>query len=120
MPRAALVPKSSARCKTMISSLEEATRLLSKWRTDSTLIRLGLLDGPPGGPNTFDVMLFGLVRELDEGWVEVSNDSDRCRLLLDVPGTKFEYVEPDNRELRLADDARAIAAKRIEGNLFVR
>jgi hypothetical protein len=103
----------------MISSLDEAMSLLSKWKAEGASIVLFMSDGPPDDPESFFFSITGGVRGLSASWVEVSRGTNCCRLRLNLPGTTFHYVESRDPGLLIGDRDREDAERLFEGCLSV-
>src|SRR5712692_8554711 len=100
--------------------VDEAIRLLNKWRKESALIMVALFDGPPELPRTLAVRLTGSVNDISGSWVVVSNESALCSLRLEISGADFEYIEPGDRRLPIAEADRERAERYVESNLSLR
>jgi hypothetical protein len=101
----------------MISSLDEAVALLSKWKTDGTSIILFVSDGPPDDPESFFFSMTGSVEGVSSLWVELSRGTNRFRLRMNEPGTTFHYVESRDPRLQIDDADREDAEFLFEGVL---
>ena len=70
----------------MISSAEDAIRLLNKWKAESALIRV-IFSTTGVGLN-----LVGIIAEVTDGRVRVLGDA--CEFFFDLAGATFAYAEP--------------------------
>lgn len=106
----------------MTSSLESAISLLNKWKADELLVNVGFFDGPLQSPRSFAFSITGVLTRVSENWVEILSGADSLRLRLDLPGVRFEYVEPRDRSLRevgFCEETAELAGRLVEGNLSV-
>ena len=103
----------------MISSLEEAMRLLHNWKTQSTLLFVGASKGEPSAPVTFSVAFFGTVTEISGASLRVSGERGAI-FLSDLDRASFEYTEPRDRELDLSNREREEATGVTSGTLSAR
>ncbi len=100
----------------MTSSLDEAMRLLHKWKNESAPLVVGASRGSPVRPNTFAFSFLGTVREISGSSLKFAGDKGSL-FVADLGRAAFEYVEPADRELDLSNREREEAIGVTSGTL---
>jgi len=102
----------------MTSSLDEALRLLNKWKAESTLLMVGASGPSPDTPRTFSFSFAGTVTEVSDRRLEIRGESV-CSFRAGISGAGFEYSEPSDRRLDLSVRERDEADRVVSAALAV-